>query len=98
MKLLDHTKNQDGYTVRIWLDEIAPDCIIERTWAPYKSDDSEWDFTEKKYQEQQVEQAMKLAAQTLQQLNPTEVVVTQDKTALKAQQDAVDALAEENNV
>lgn len=121
MKLLDHTQNQDGYTVRIWLDEIAPDAIEEYTWGPYKApltiqsfdedgkpvldDDGEptiyepipWEMTKKQYEDSQVEQALKLAAQKLEQINPTEVVVTQDKTALKAQQDAVDALAEQDN-
>lgn len=89
MKLLDHIKTDTGYTVRIWLDEIAPNCIQEYTWAPYKSDESGWNFTEEQYQQQQLDQANKLATQTLAQLNPTPTVVSQDTTAIQAQQDAL---------
>lgn len=118
MKLLEHIKTEQGYIVRIWLDEIAPDAIEEYTWGPYKAtlrtqsfdengkpvldedgeptiyEDIPWEITQKKYESDMVDQAMALATQTLAQLQPTETVVKQDKAALKAQQDAVDALKE----
>lgn len=115
MKLLDHTLTEQGYTVRIWLDEIAPDAIREYTWTPYQTlltrqvftedgtpqknendnpiyENIPWEMTQKQYEQEHIDQAMKLATQELAQLQPNTTVVSQDKTALKAQEEAVKAL------
>jgi hypothetical protein len=108
MKLLDHTLTDKGYTIRIWLDEIAPDYILEYTRLPYKApimqqsfdDDGnplkdeyepiEWSMTQKQYEQEQIDQAMTLATQTLAQLNPQPKVISQDKNAIAEQQEAID--------
>lgn len=101
MKLLDHTRTTEGYKVRIWLDELGPDVVREYTWGPYKAplttvDDSgdempiDWDFTQKAYEQQHIDQAMKLAFQELAQFHPEPVVISKDDTAIEAQQTAVE--------
>lgn len=98
MKLLDHTLTPEGYTVRIWLDELEadnPDSIQTHTRLPY---DAGIGITKKQYEAQMLDQAMKLAAQKLAQLHPEPVVISENVEAKEEQQAAVEALAVEQIV
>lgn len=44
--LLDHTLNQEGYCIRIWLDELGPDAIESYTRAPYQAPMTQQSFNE----------------------------------------------------
>lgn len=111
-KILDHTLTETGYTVRVWLSEIAPDAIEEYTWAPYKAPLTQevvdadgnvsnepiaWNMTQKEFEAQHIDQAMKLATQKLASLQPTTKVISQDEDAINEQQAAVEALVVEES-
>jgi site-specific DNA-adenine methylase len=82
MEILDHIKTDQGYTIRVWLSDIAPDAIDTYEWVKY---DPSHGITEKQYQEQQKSQVIALSQQKLDAITPKATVIYENTVAIDEQ-------------